>query len=133
MRPFLAGVSAGAALLLGGCGGDAGDLLAIEVSASPGEPARRLVVTGDGRGSCNRGELKTLVSERLIEARAVERDLAPLAGDGARFEAGRRPAAAALVARTVKGTVRWVEGGSGQPEVLPRATLLATKLERELC
>ena len=133
MRRRLAVGTLGSALLLSACGGGAGDLLAFEVSATAGEPPRRLVVTGDGRGSCDGVELKALVSERLIEARAVERDLGPLATDGARFEAGRRPAAATLVGRSVAGTVRWVEGGSGQPEVLARATLLATKLERELC
>lgn len=121
-----------AACALAGCGGSAGDLLAVEVSGGVEEQPVRLTVTSDGQGRCGTGELRGLTSERVIEAREVERELEPLAGEGASFETAggdRR----AYVARTRAGTVRWSEGAPRLPAVLPKAALLATQLERELC
>lgn len=121
-----------AAALAVGCGGSAGDLLAVEVSGGFQPQTVALVVTSDGRGSCDAGELRGLSSERVIEAREVERELGGLATDGASFgEPGgdRR----AYVARTRAGTVRWVEGAPGLPPVLAKTVLLARQLERELC
>lgn len=121
-----------ALVTLTGCGGSAGDLIAIEVSGGLAGEAVRLTVTADGRGRCGEGELRRLPSERLIEARAVERELAGLAEDGPSFgEPGgdRRE----YVARTRAGTVRWIEGSLGLPPVLPRTVLLERALERDLC
>ena len=120
---------AAALALLAACGGSAGDLLAIEVSGGSQARARTLVVTGDGLGGCGRGARRPIPSERLIEARAVERDLGELAERGASFAdggtgAGRR----SYVARSRAGTVRWTEGAPGLPAVLPRAALLAVRL-----
>lgn len=127
-------VAASAALAIAACGGEAGDLLALEVSGGQQEQPLRLTVTEDGRGSCDGGELQRISSERLIDAREVERELGGLAEDGAAFGAdtgatGRRR----YVARTRAGTVRWVEGLPELPDVLPRAALLAQQLEEALC
>lgn len=120
------------ACALAGCGGSAGDLLAIEVSGGFEDRTVRLTVTSDGRGRCGAGELRRLTSDRVIEAREVERELEAFAEDGASFgEAiGDRRS---YVARTRAGTVRWSEGEPRLPEVLPQAVLLARQLERELC
>lgn len=118
---------------LAGCGGESGDLLAVEVAGGPAGERRTIVVASDGRGRCNGGELRPIENERLIEAREAERDIAELAEQGADLggEAGgdRR----AYVARTQAGTVRWVEAEPGNPAVLPRVELLALRLGRELC
>ena len=117
--------------LAGSCGGESGDLLAVEVSGGAEQREIRLVVTGDGQGRCNDGELERLESERLIEAREVEREIEDLAEDGADFggpAADRR----GYVVRTAAGTARWREGRT-EPEVLGKAALLALRLERELC
>jgi hypothetical protein len=116
MRAVLAGLAA--AGLLGaaahaGCGGEAGDLIALEGTGGE-RPAHRIVVTGDGRGSCDGGELRSIPSERLIDAREVERELGDLASESA-------------------SVVRWSEGARELPSVLPEASLLALRLERELC
>lgn len=129
--PVAAAVSACA--LLSACGGEAGDLLALEVSGGFERAAVRLTVTEDGRARCNEGELRPISNDTLLDAREVERELEGLAADGATF--GRRAPEhrRAYVARTRAGTVRWVEGAAGLPRALPGAALLAQELERELC
>jgi hypothetical protein len=118
-------------LLLAGCGGGAGDLLSITVSGGFAPTRHTIVVSGDGRGSCDRGPLKELPSDRVIDAREIERDAADLARRGATYPPS--PDARAYVLRTKAGTVRWSEGGRGLPSVLPRAQLLELQLERLLC
>jgi hypothetical protein len=123
---------AAAAALASGCGGEPGDLLSLEVSGGVAGGEHTLVVTGDGRGSCDRGALKQLPADRVIDARGVERD----AGDLAR-RAADYPSAAAdarhFILRTKDGEVTWSEGTQGLPEVLPKAQLLAVQLQRILC
>ena len=119
-----------ALLLLAGCGGTAGDLLSITVSGGPAAK-HTLVVSGDGRGSCDRGELRALESQRVIEAREIEREARKLARDAASYP--ERPGARRYALSTNDGVVRWSEGDSGLPRALPRAQLLALQLEHQLC
>jgi hypothetical protein len=124
--------SALAALAAAGCGNPGGDLIAIEVrEAGAGTPATRLVVTDDGRGSCNGSELERLPSERLLEAREVEREIERLAVNDTRLPPlrGRR----SYRAETPDGSVTWSEGFRPAPEGIAEGTLLALKLRRELC
>jgi hypothetical protein len=130
-RRIAAAITVAAALAVSACGGEAGDLLALEVSGGLQETPLRLTVTEDGRGTCDDGELRPISGTLLIDARDVERDLEPLAEDGASFGSDDRRRN--YVALTRAGTVRWVEGGEDLPEVLPRAALLAQALQDELC
>ena len=129
MRARLAAVAAVA--LLAGCGGEAGDLIAIEVSGGAAGGERTIVVTGDGRGSCDDGDLSNVDSDLVVEARDVERDIEELTNESREFpdRAGRRR----YVVRTDDGVVRWSEGTPGLPPVRPRTALLTLRLERELC
>jgi hypothetical protein len=130
-KPLVVGAALAAALALiagSGCGNPGGDLIAIEEHGAG--RVERLVVTDDGRGSCNGGELKYLVGDRLLEAREAERDLQDLPGTKVDF--GRLPGRTVYTARMRESEVSWSEGAR-QPPVLPRATLLALKLRRELC
>ena len=129
MRTGAAGLLLAAAVLAG-CGGEAGDLLAIDVSGGPGGE-HSLVVTDNGRGRCDDGDEKTIESDRVIDAREVEREAQELIADGRTFEerAGRRR----YRLSTKEGELSWSEGEPGLPEVLPKAQLLALELERELC
>jgi hypothetical protein len=127
-----AAAAAALAWALAGCGGTAGDLVAIEVSGGPVKGTEHIVVLEDGRARCNAGPLETIPSDRLLDAREVERDLEPLAEKGASYEApaaGRRR----YLARTRDGAVRWVEGARSVPSVIGKATLLALQLERQVC
>ena len=116
-----------------GCGGESGDLMAIEVAKGPARGrALEIVIKDNGRASCNDGPEETIPSDLLIDARELERDLGDLAEEGAFFEptgAGRRE----YVVRIKAGTVRWSEGDRGLPRELPRTQLLAVRLDRLLC
>jgi len=122
-----------AGLLAAGCGGESGDLMAIEVSGGKarGGPLD-IVIASDGRGTCNDGEEETIPSGLLIDARELERDLGDLAEEGAKFGSAsgdRRE----YVVRIKKGTVRWAEGEPGLPAQLAETQLLALRLDRLLC
>jgi hypothetical protein len=124
---------AAAALLAVGCGGSAGDLLALEVAGGPRGGTDRLVVTDDGRARCDGGELEAIGSAELIEAREIARELTGLANEGRSFPAASERGRRHYVARVREGTVRWTEAAPGRPEVLPRAELYALRLGRVLC
>ena len=130
-RAALALVAAG--MLAAGCGGKAGDLMAIKVSGGLAGPnPLDIVVASDGRGTCNDRPSEPIPSDVVIEAREVERELGDLAEAGARYEDGRT-GGASYVVRIKAGTVRWREGERGLPEALPRTQLLALRLDRLLC
>lgn len=125
----LAALAAAAGLALAGCGGDPGDLLTLRVSGGPARTNESIRVTDDGRASCNGGKLEQLSSDDVLEARQVKRELRPFAKRGESFRAtrGRR-----YELRSVDGFVAWSEGATAA-KPLPRATLLALRLERSLC
>ena len=132
MRGFAAALLAG--LLIAGCGGEAGDLMAIEIAKGPARGrALDIVVKSDGRATCNDGSEETIPSELLIDARELERQLGDLAEEGATFVpptgAGRRE----YVVRIKAGTIRWSEGDRGLPQELPQLQLFALQLDRLLC
>jgi hypothetical protein len=127
----MAAMTATAVLALAGCGGDPGDLLSIEASGGVAGGKHTVVVSGDGRGSCDRGPLKQLPADRVIDARGVERDAGDLARRAAEYPA--RQGARRYVMNTKDGEVRWSERTPGLPSVLPRAQLLELQLQRLLC
>jgi hypothetical protein len=120
-----------ASALAAGCGGTAGDLLSIGVQGGPAGAGHTVVVTGDGRGSCDRGPLRSLPSARVIAAREIEREVVDLARGASAFH--DRPGARRYVLETKDGVVRWSEGTPSLPGALARAQLLALQLGRELC
>jgi hypothetical protein len=120
-----------ASSLVAGCGGTAGDLLSINVEGGPAGANHTIVVTGDGRGSCDRGPLVPLPSERVIAARKIEREVVDVAKGARTF--GSRPGARRYVLKTKDGVARWSDGTPNLPAALPQAQLLALQLGRELC
>jgi len=131
MRIAVAAATA-ALMLMAGCGSSAGDLLALEVSGGPLPAKQTLIVTADGRGSCNRGKLREIPNQRLLDAQGIARDAKPLAEAGAEYLASR-PDARAYRLLLPDGDVRWTEGRPGIPPELARAQLLALQLGRVLC
>jgi hypothetical protein len=132
MRRLTAGLAASMALIAG-CGGEAGDLMSIEISGGPAGAAAKhtVVVTGDGRGSCDRGSSKLLPSDRVIDARVIAKEVGDLTRKAADYPS--RPGTRRYVLSTGDGDVRWSEGTPALPSVLPKAQLLALQLERLLC
>ena len=121
-----------AAVVLAGCGGSPGDLLAVDSSGGAAGRQERLVIRSDGQATCNGSPAKDIGSDALIEARAIERELADLAERAASYQADA-PGATGYVARTKGGTVRWDEAARGLPPVLPRTQLFALQQGRRLC
>jgi hypothetical protein len=89
-------------------------------------------VTGDGRGSCDRGPLKLLPDDRVLDARGVARDAQDLATKATHLPPAVKDARR-FTLRTKDGEVQWSERTPGIPSVLPRAQLLELQLERILC
>ena len=128
---LLAAVLAAAAAALTGCGGSAGDLIAISTTGG-GTPHARYVVTGDGLASCNGGKEKTLPSQLVLDAREVERELTDYAKKRSSFMNG--PAGARrYVASTKDGLVTWAEGARGAPPVIGKAILLTQNIKTQVC
>ena len=117
---------------LAACGGAAGDLLAFEVSGGFQGGAREITVTGDGRGTCDRGPVQPVDGPTLLDARELQRELAPLASSAREFGAPG-PDQREYVVRMREGSVRWPEGGEDLPPVLGRAVVLERALEQQLC
>jgi hypothetical protein len=130
----LSAVAIAACAGLAACGGESGDLMAIEVSGglAKGRGPLEIVLANDGRGTCTDRSEEGVPSDVVIEAREVERELGDLAEEGAIFEDGSR-SGARYVVRIKAGTVRWAEGARDLPPVLPRTQLLALRLDRLLC
>jgi hypothetical protein len=116
---------------LAGCGGSAGDLLSITVTGGLAGGKHEVVVSGDGRGSCDRGPLEQLPSDRVIDAREIEHDVADLAKRAPVYPL--RPDVRRYTLNTKAGVVSWSEGDRGLPPALPRTQLLDLQLERILC
>ncbi len=122
-----------AGAVVAGCGGGAGDELAISVAGGPaGSAAHTVVVTGDGRASCDRGALREIPNPDLLAALAVVRDAQPLTSTAKQYPAGRL-GGRHFTLRDMDGTTSWYETSAGLPAALGRAELLELKLEREVC
>jgi hypothetical protein len=125
------GVLLAAVMAVAGCGGAAGDLLSLTATGGITGATHTVVVSGDGRGSCDRGPLKELPSDRVIDAREIERAAGDLAKRAASYPPS--PDARSYTLKTKAGEVTWSEASRGLPAVLPRAQLLELQLERLLC
>lgn len=126
----LAAAAGLACAALAGCGGTAGDVIAIQVSGGPAHANETLVVSNDGRASCNRAALRPITNPELLEARSIAHDAQPLARSAQIIASG---GGRQFTLRDADGTVRWAETSTGLPPVLPRAELFALELSREVC
>jgi hypothetical protein len=134
MRRALGATAAALALLAAGCGGSPGDLMSLERSGGFTAEKQDIVIRNDGQASCNGGKQRDIGSQRLVDAREIERELGDLADNAAVFVAPRGTKdVSSYTARLKKGTVRWDDRAVALPGVLSRAQLLALQLGRKLC
>jgi hypothetical protein len=119
------------AAALAGCGGQAGELITISTSGGGGPP-QRVVVTGDGRGTCNGKNEKVLPSAHVIDAREVERELKGAAKARGSFTNGPSGARRYLVS-TNDGLVTFTEGARDAPPVIAKTIVLTQELKRDVC
>jgi hypothetical protein len=137
-RAAAAALTLCAAALAAACGGEAGDLMAVERTGSVPGARLELRFTVDGRAACNRGELRQLPSDQVLIAREVERaltgedDRPGLAERGVNLPAG--PGSLLRYrARVPAGTVRFADTSRGQPAAFYRIAKLTRDVAREVC
>jgi hypothetical protein len=121
-----------------GCGGEAGDLLAVERTGSIPGARLDLRVTVDGRAACNRGELRQLPSDQVLAARRIERALAGEEDDPgpAARDVRLRPRPGSILryrARVEAGTVAFADTSRGQPAAFFQVAKLARDVARGTC
>jgi hypothetical protein len=126
----------GAALV--GCGGEAGDLLAVERSGSIPGARLDVRVTVDGRAACNRGDLRQLPSDQVLAARRIERALAGEDDDPgpAARDVRLRPGPRSIMryrARVEAGTVAFADTSRGQPPAFFQVAKLTRDVARGTC
>jgi hypothetical protein len=129
---------AAAAIALGACGGEAGDLMAVERTGSVPGARLELRFTVDGRAACNRGELRQLPSDQVLVAREIER---ALTGEDDRPGPAKRglrlpPGPGSILryrARVPAGTVRFADTSPGQPAAFYRIAKLTRDVARGVC
>jgi hypothetical protein len=123
---------AAVAAAVSGCGGSAGELMAITTHGGGG-PGHRYVVTGDGRGTCDGRNERVLASDHVLDAREVERELKKPAEARAAYTTGAPRGARRYVVSTKDGIVTWLEGARGAPPAVAKGILLTQELKRDLC
>jgi hypothetical protein len=138
VRAAAVGVVAAVAVAVAGCGGEAGDLLAVERSGSIPGARLQLRFTLDGRVSCNRGALRELPSDQVIDARGIERELAGEEGKPGPAERDvRLPALPGSVlryrVRVEAGTVTFADTSRPQPAVFFQIAKLTRDVARSVC
>jgi len=134
----LAVAAVAVAVAVAGCGGEAGDLLAVERSGSIPGARLELRFTVDGRVSCNRGALRELHSDQVIDARSIERELAGEEGKpGPAARDVHLPARPGSVlryrARVEAGTVTFADTSRPQPAVFFEIQKLTRDVARSVC
>lgn len=131
-----AALAAALALCLGGCGAPAADLFAVSRTPVRGGGAQvagqaRLVLHDDGTVSCGAGR-RALSGALLLQARQLQRDLAPVARRGLTLAPGPRPVYAYSV-QTPAGHVRFDDDSPGQPAVLRQLAFLTLEILQQSC
>jgi hypothetical protein len=121
-----------AAAALAGCGGEAHDLFVVQRDGSVPGASLALRVTDDGRASCNRGPLVDITSAQLIDARELQRDLAPIAARRLALAPGRGSVLRYRVTLE-DGAVRFADTSRGQSPPLFRVAKLTRDIARGPC
>ena len=115
-----------------GCGGSAGDLLAVKRSGTVPGAELQVIITDAGFASCNEADELRLPEELLLDAREVERDLETAAeeqlslnpGDGSIFS---------YEVETPTGIVRFADTSSGRVEGMDELAFLVRQVAQDVC
>lgn len=121
-----------AAALLGGCGAPSKDLFVVTRSGSIPGARLNLVVNDGGTVRCNGGAARDLASADLLQARALARDLAPLAQHGRALAPGPNAVLRYRV-RLEEGTVAFADDSRPQPAPFLRIQSLTRRVAQRVC
>jgi hypothetical protein len=120
------------ALAAAGCGGDSGDLFAVERSGDVPGAKLRLIVDDGGTLTCNDEQPKALPAKLLLQARAIATDIEESAQKSLDLPAGPQ-SVLQYVVHTRDGTVRFADDSRGQPEVLRRVAYFTRQAAQQVC
>lgn len=130
-----AGLALAATLLLAGlagCGTPSKDLFLVERSGDVPGAKLTLLVSDDGSVRCNGAKPKNMGSERLIDARGIEHDLAEQATKRKSFPPGK----ASILRYTVRvedGTLEFEDTSPGLPRDLYQVAAFTRVLAKQVC
>ena len=129
--PLLAALTA-AVLLVAGCGGESGDLFAVERSGDIPGADLRLIVDDGGTLTCNDEKAKPLPDKLLLDARAIATDIEEPAQQSLNLKPGPQ-SILQYVVHTPDGTVRFADDSPGQPEVTQKVAYFARQAAQQVC
>ncbi len=121
-----------AAAVLAGCGGDTGDLFAVERSGDVPDAALRLIVSDGGELTCDDAKPRPLPDKLLLDARAIATDLKDPAQHSLNLPAGPQ-SVLQYVVHTPDGTVRFADDSPGQPEVTRKLAYFTRQAAQQVC
>lgn len=121
-----------AALALTGCGGAGSELFVVQRTGTIPGARLTLTVYDDGLVGCNHGPRRRLGDQRLLDAREIERELAPLAKRGLRLAPGTGSILAYRVSDS-DGSVSFADTSRRQRSVLFRVQAFTRRVAREAC
>jgi hypothetical protein len=133
MRRALAGFgAAAAALITAGCGTRPDDLFVLARSGSI--PGARLLLQVDDGGyvRCNRGKRIRMSDDQLLDAREIERELEPEAGEGVTLAPTRNTVLRYSI-RMEAGIVRFADTSHGIDDDMRKAAAFARSVARGVC
>ena len=118
-------------MVSGGCGTPSADLFAVERSGSLPDAKLQLIVVDDGTVKCD-GREELIPDDILLDARQLERELAPLMEDDLRLPV---PRTALLRFRVVsdEGEVTFADASPNLPPELGKLVQFTRRVAREAC
>jgi hypothetical protein len=120
-----------AALGLAGCGSPPPDLFAVERSGADRNANLDLVVNDGGSVTCN-GKQHALDGERLLQARQLQRDLAPQAELSIQLPPGRGSQLSYRVSMET-GTIAFSDRSEGIPQTFQRLAGFTKDVAERVC
>jgi hypothetical protein len=121
-----------AALLAGGCGTQAADLFVLTRDGQGPGAHVRLLVVDDGTVQCDGGKSRELPSSTLLDARQLQREVAPDARRHRRYPP--RPGSILRYRlRSQDGTVAWADTSRPLPERYDQLAFLVRRVSKDVC
>jgi hypothetical protein len=115
-----------------GCGGESGDLFAVDRSGDIPGAKLRLIVDDGGTVTCNTAKPKALPAKLLLQARAIATDIEESAQHSLSLAPGPQ-SVLQYVVHTRDGTVRFADDSHGQPEVTQRLAYFTRQTAQQVC
>lgn len=118
--------------LVAGCGGESGDLFAVERSGDVPGAKLRLIVDDGGTLTCNDAKPRPLPAKLLLDARSIATDIVEPAQHSLNLAPGAQ-SVLQYVVRTPNGTVRFADDSRGQPPVTQQVAYFTRRAAQQVC